>query len=748
MSRDDSNVMSRDERLAELVLRYIDSIEAGEPLDRNQFVRSNPEFQDELQHFFASRDRVETVAAPIRNAASFDWDLKFSSAIAKDAEGHGRQPTGGPSDDVPALGQLGEFRLLREIGRGGMGIVYEAEQLSLQRRVALKVLPFAAAIDAKHILRFKNEALAAGMLNHPHIVPVYSVGNERGVHFYSMQLVEGQSLAALITGLRLQSTPSTGQVGSEPLSSDVRAEESCDAETGNQTVETDAAFASRHKTDFQFQQDLSAQHTRRDDRYFRTAARLILQAAEALQHAHESGIVHRDIKPANLLVDLNGQLRITDFGLAQFHSAVGLTRTGDTPGTLRYMSPEQAAGRRTIVDHRTDVYSLGATFYELLSLSPIFEGTDIQELLAQIFDVQPKSLRKLDKSIPIELETIILKATNKSPDDRYSTASEMAADLKRYLDNQPILARPPSLIDRARKWARRHPSAVITSLVVLLVVSGISLTAIFLIDGAYRRERLRADEAEAQFHVARRSVDELVRVSVEELTFNPAAESVRRRLLTTALSYYQEFIEQRRGDPRAQADLSEASNRVEKILNGLRALRAAGQIKLLRQEAVVDELELSEVQQRKSQELFSRVEELWHDTFRDIGRISAAELDRRFIEQSRLNEADLKAMLSPDQLRRLYQLDLQADVAAALREPEVIAKLNLTESQRDQVKTIEQQEKAHWRTAHQPDPDKNTSGKSSDTKLSMNERILEVLTTEQSIAWRELTGTPLTGLRR
>jgi serine/threonine protein kinase len=715
-------------------------------------VNANPEFRLELEQFFASRDQMERVAAPIRLAAAVDGDLMFETAISKPVDAHVPPASGCLADERRPLGQLGDFRLLREIGRRGMGIVYEAEQLTLQRRVALKVLPFAAAIDAKHVLRFKNEALAAGMLNHAHIVPVHSVGNERGVHFYSMQLVEGQSLASLITGLRQQKSAHLDRERSpaDSVRSSVQSEVESAHGTAPELVQTDAAIGGLRKTDTQFQRELSTWHARRDDRFFRTAARLMLQAADALQHAHESGIVHRDIKPANLLVDVSGQIRITDFGLAQIRSEVGLTRTGDTPGTLRYMSPEQAAGKRTIVDHRTDIYSLGATFYELLTLSPIFEGQDVQELLAQIFDAEPQPLRNLDKSIPVELETIVLKATSKSPDDRYHTAGDLAADLRRYLDNQPILAKRPSLIDRARKWARRHPSAVIGSLVALVVVSAISITAIVLIDGAYRRERLRADEAEAQFQLARRSVDELVRVSEEELAYNPAAESVRRRLLTSVLSYYQEFIEQRRGDPQAQESLAEASSHVETILNGLRALRAKGQIKLLSQTSVAEELQLSEGQQTQARELLDRVEVLFQETFRDIGQVSAAELDRRFVERSRLNEADLKAMLTPDQLRRLYQLDLQVDVAAALREPEVIVKLKVTDSQRDQIRTIEQQESARWRAGHQRKAPQATDGADSGSvpALSKNDRILEVLTAEQQVAWRELTGTPLEDLQR
>ena len=179
MNRDDSQVVNCDERLAELILQYIDAVAAGEPIDRGEFLSVNAQFRQELEQFFASRDQVERVAGPIRNAASFDWDLKLDCTMSNPAEARIPQVTNGLVGEHRPLGQLGEFRLLREIGRGGMGIVYEAEQLSLHRRVALKVLPFAAAIDAKHVLRFKNEALAAGMLNHAHIFPVYSVGNER-----------------------------------------------------------------------------------------------------------------------------------------------------------------------------------------------------------------------------------------------------------------------------------------------------------------------------------------------------------------------------------------------------------------------------------------------------------------------------------------------------------------------------------------------------------------------------------------
>jgi len=204
--------------------------------------------------------------------------------------------------------------------------------------------------------------------------------------------------------------------------------------------------------------------------YFRTAANLGVQAALALEHAHQLGVVHRDIKPANLLLDGRGNLWITDFGLAHCQSQAGLTMTGDLVGTLRYMSPEQALAQRVVIDHRTDIYSLGATLYELLTLEPLFEGSDRQELLRQIAFDEPKPPRRLNKRVPAELETIVLKALEKTPADRYATAAALADDLGRFLKDESILAKRPSPLQRARKWARRHPGVVRTSLVALALL--------------------------------------------------------------------------------------------------------------------------------------------------------------------------------------------------------------------------------------------------------------------------------------
>jgi serine/threonine protein kinase/tetratricopeptide (TPR) repeat protein len=398
--------------------------EAGERPDVEEYVARLPQAADLLRKVLAS--------------------LQLLQASLTGSGEPGALATG----DGPA-GILGDFRIVREVGRGGMGIVYEAEQISLGRRVALKVLPMAATMDPRQLQRFHNEARAAAGLHHTNIVPVYGVGCERGVHYYAMQFIEGRTLAELISRQRgegLLHVPTMGE-----------AEAAASATTVPPAAQSTSAAP-------------------RDAAYFRRVAEWGIQAAEALDCAHALGVVHRDVKPANLLVDAAGRLWVTDFGLAQIQNDARLTMSGDLVGTLRYMSPEQALAQRVVIDQRTDMYSLGATLYELLTLQPAFAGADRQELLRQIAFEEPRAPRRVNKAIPADLETIVLKALEKNPADRYATAKDLADDLRRWVEDQPIRARRPSLVQRLRKWSRRHRAAVAAA-VVCLVVTLVALGA-------------------------------------------------------------------------------------------------------------------------------------------------------------------------------------------------------------------------------------------------------------------------------
>ncbi|HEY1377137.1 MAG TPA: serine/threonine-protein kinase [Gemmataceae bacterium] len=354
--------------------------------------------------------------------------------------------------------QLGDFRILREVGRGGMGVVYEAVQESLGRRVALKVLPFTASLDDRQLQRFRTEAQAAAHLHHTNIVPVFAVGSDRGVHYYAMQFIDGQTLAGVIRELRQAAKPVAGSAATAAV------------DPAAVTVE-EGVVASRPPS------GTSSGLPRPGPDYFKGLARIGVQAAEALEYAHSMGVVHRDIKPANLLVDGRGNVWVTDFGLAHVHGAGDLTATGDVLGTLRYMSPEQAEGRRGRVDHYTDIYSLGVSLYELFTLREAFPARDRAGLLRQILNDDPPPPRRHCRGLPVELETVILKAMAKRPADRYATAQELAEDLRRFLDDKPILAKRPTLWQVGVKWARRHSAVVGTAVaagVLLLMVLAIA----------------------------------------------------------------------------------------------------------------------------------------------------------------------------------------------------------------------------------------------------------------------------------
>ena len=378
-----------------LAQEFADRCRKGEKPVIEEYVEKHPDLADSIRELFP--------------AVAFLERSKPRKGRSSSAGASSRLPLSG-SGDVFALPirKLGGLRILRELGRGGMGIVYEAEEETLGRRVAVKVLPGHAAFDATSRKRFVREASAAARLEHPNIVPIFSVGEEGGLPYYVMPLIDGTSLDHLIA---------------EGRSADPR-----------------------------------------------WVADLGRQAAQALTFAHERGVLHRDIKPANLLLDAQGTVRLTDFGLAKLADDLSLTGTGELPGTLRYLAPECLAGEG---DARADIYGLGLTLYELLVGEPAFPESNRARLLKQVQEHAISSPRSRVPGIPRDLETIILKATAREPSERYATASALADDLGRFLDGRPIQARRPSPAGRMILWAKRNPMVAVltgTSLALGAVV--------------------------------------------------------------------------------------------------------------------------------------------------------------------------------------------------------------------------------------------------------------------------------------
>ncbi len=462
-----------------------------------------------------------------------------------------------------SLRQIGDYRIVGEIGRGGMGVVYEAEQVSLGRRVALKVLPRHAAADRMTLERFRREARAAARLHHTNIVPVFEVGQDGDIRFYAMQFIQGQSLDAVITELRHlrihsqsrgdgEDKPKGGRetrtlapsVAHSILAGGFLPEGDVRTTSGNVNERTAAEPASAalalaraaaigvEATEAgplsEFAPDSSstptpvstavlpggtqlsvAEMSRRV--LHRSVAHIGRQAASALAHAHARGVIHRDIKPSNLLLDTDGVVWVTDFGLAKAEDD-GLTQTGDVLGTIRYMAPERFSGQ---ADPRSDVYALGLTLYELLVLRPAFDSPNRLALIEQVRSVDPPRPRSIDPRIPLDLETIVLKAVEKDAKARYASADAMSEDLRRFLADEPIHARQISNRERYWRWARRNPviatlGGVLTALLVAVTVGSIMSASYF--------QRLAGSETRAnqRLQVAQNVADGARREALDE----------------------------------------------------------------------------------------------------------------------------------------------------------------------------------------------------------------------------------------
>jgi len=470
--------------LESLVEEYVERCRDGQPPPIEFFIQQHPELETEIRELFPTLQFLETLRElPAGSYTPATEDPREEETFNEKA--------------------FGDFRVLRQIGRGGMGVVYQAVQLSLGRVVALKVLSDQLSHDQRFQKRFQREAQAAAGLHHTNIVPVFGVGQSDGLHYYVMQYIEGDSL--------------------------------------------DRVIAHRPRA-----------HTSAD--HWFQAARIAEQIADALAYAHEQGIIHRDIKPANLLLDDQGMVWIADFGLAKADDNHDLTQTGDVLGTLRYISPEQLEGRAS---PRSDIYSLGVTLYELLSLQPAFSPCQRGELIHRVLHQFPTPLRQVAPSVPRDLATIVHKAMEKEPAHRYQSAGEMRDDLRRFLAGDPISARRLSPFHQMARWGARHPSAAMLA-VILMLIGLISPFGLGYFNHLARRARQAELRAESRLYDSLRATASAKRFSGRQgQHFDTLDSLIAARQLHRSLSLPVEEIEPMRLDAIAALALPDLRSEIE-----------------------------------------------------------------------------------------------------------------------------------------------------------------------------------------
>jgi serine/threonine protein kinase len=420
---------------------------------------------DQAQAVQAHLDQCRSCHAKYRQTRALVGDLSAARSVEErawrpdDSRTQPLQPT-----TLEQHARIGDFEIISELGRGGMGVVYRARQITLNRVVALKVLSAGLVQSERSVTRFAREAQAAARLHHTNIVPVYAQGKEGDCFYYAMELIDGQSLADVLR---------------EQRAADDDNEETLaltDRDLDHGSTHRPASAVSRWRSAVSSVRLSGIRRIVRPHRDYRRIVRLVAGVAEGLHHAHEQNVVHRDIKPQNLLLGTDGELHITDFGLARLLDEPGLTLSSEMVGTPAYMAPEQIVASGEGVDRRTDVYALGVTLYEMLTLRRPFRGDAYDQTIHLILHREPTPPRKIDPHIPLDLETICLRAMDKEPRRRFSTAGELARDLRRYGEGFPIVSRRIGPVGRTVRWIRRRPwrSGAIAASVFLMVVGGLA----------------------------------------------------------------------------------------------------------------------------------------------------------------------------------------------------------------------------------------------------------------------------------
>jgi eukaryotic-like serine/threonine-protein kinase len=473
-------------QVATIVEQCMIGLENGESLEIDSWVTQHPALAEPLRRCLAS---LQTLHEAV----------------------HGTNASWPGTTSLPLPFRLGDFELEEAIGRGGMGVVYLATQISLQRRVAVKLLQGCASLSPKRLRRFEIEAQSAAILQHPNIVPVYAVGQEQGVHYYAMQYVDGYSLD-----------------------------------------EVDLSRWSR-------------------DRYSRLID-VAITLADALQHAHDLGVIHRDIKPSNLMQDASGKVWIMDFGLAHRVNNENLTLSGELIGTTNYMSPEQSLGLP--VDQRTDIYSLCATLYELATGVQAFEGKGIQDILNRIENNDPVAPRAIRNDIPIHLETILLKGLSKDREDRYASAAEMGSDLQSLRQGLPIRGRRPTFLKRISRWMAKHRMLVLVGTAGLALSTMVSVVG-FLQVAASRRELIQSlatsdlhlKSSQENYWRSRDLLDRWNEVLIPRLDNDTNAGEIRSAMLSDTIAYYEAYLQENAQDPQLSQDTRNAKLRLASALS-------------------------------------------------------------------------------------------------------------------------------------------------------------------------------------
>jgi WD40 repeat protein/serine/threonine protein kinase len=590
-----------------VIARFLEAVSRGEEPDRQQLLEQNPAIAGELRSFLTDHDRLRNLADPLREGQTIPLS-SVSSASGPGSAGGPASATTPPANAKQAgpplgtrLGYFGQYELLREIARGGMGVVYQARQIKLNRVVALKMILAGQLASAEDVRRFHTEAEAAARLDHPGIVPIFEVGEHQGQHFFSMGYVDGPSLAS--------------RLADGPLAP-------------------------------------------------RDAAWLLRAIAQAVQYAHTRGVVHRDLKPANVLLEgawdqpsapkraansaASGSTahhthlpmpRITDFGLAkQTHADSGQTRSGAIMGTPSYMAPEQAAGQIDQVREPADVYGLGAILYAMLTGRPPFQADNTLDTLMQVLEREPAAPSQLNPSVPADLQTICLKCLEKDRRRRYPTAQALADDLERFLNGEPILARPAGSIERLLKWSRRRPASAALVAVSLLATLLLAGGAAWFVN---RLARERNDALQARNEaLAARNEESVQRAKAEQAARDEAHARQHADIERQNAEAARTLAEKERTEANIQRRLAvDRLNRAERLIYASQTTRALreweqGDFASARQTLAVSQPELRGWEYDYLHALFNRNQRTLHKHNAPVANVAFSPDGRRLAARS------------------------------------------------------------------------------------------------------------------